>query len=282
MEGLSFTRRVILMTGAVAAMALGLTGKTEAEEGRVTEDGAPTDEAILATAFANRYEVALTAKIELLMRDRSGQERKRVFQAVTKVVDDRVHSVGRLVWPHHLRGMTILTIETRDRNHEAFVYLPSLDKVRRVTTAQRGDSFLGSDVTYEDLERRRVEDYDLNGIETSELRGEPVYVIRGRPLREFSYSQVVFVVARADGALLETRYFKRAAEAPFRVISAPRQAMVQQDGHVIPTRLTVDNRVRGTSTEVRLEELRINPPIDDHVFTVTTLALQRKLRGRLE
>jgi hypothetical protein len=178
--------------------------------------------------------------------------------------------------------MTILTIEAQNRNHEAFVYLPSLDRVRRVTTAQRGDSFLGSDVTYEDLERRRVEDYDLGPIETSELDGELVYVIPGRPLRELSYSNIVFLVARTDGALLETRYFKRGAEEAFRVMAAPRATMVRQDEHVIPTRLTVYNRVRGTSTEVRLDDLRINPPIDERVFTVTALELQRKLSDHLE
>jgi hypothetical protein len=273
---------MIWMSGAVIAMALGLPERAGAGEGPAADDDATTAEAILATAFANRYEVDLTSKIELVMRDGSGQERKRVFQAASKLVDDRVHSVGRLIWPHHLRGMTILSIEARDRNHEAFVYLPSLDKVRRVTTAQRGDSFLGSDVTYEDLERRRVENYDLGPIERSELGGEVVYVIPGRPLREFSYSHVVFLVARADGAMLETRYFKRGAEEPFRVISAPRETMVRQDEHVIPTRLTVYNRIRGTSTEVRFDDLRINPPIDEHVFTVTALELQRKLPDHLE
>jgi hypothetical protein len=178
--------------------------------------------------------------------------------------------------------MTILTIEALDRNHEAFVYLPSLKKVRRVTTAQRGDSFLGSDVTYEDLERRRVEDYELERLATSELGGEPVYLIDGRPRRDSSYAHVIFVIAQADGAMLETRYFKRGDESPCRVISAPRGGMIQQDGHVVPTQLTVYNRVRGTSTEVRLDGLRINPPIDEHVFTVTTLELQRELPGHWE
>jgi len=282
MKKLSLRQRVALVNVALIPLALSVPTNTVAGESPVAGDGTLTAEAILGAAFANRYEVDLTSKIELVMRDGHGQERRRVFHAVSKVVNDRVHSVGRLVWPHHLRGMTILTIEARDRNHEAFVYLPSLDKVRRVTTAQRGDSFLGSDVTYEDLERRRVEDYDLGPIDTSELEGEFVYVISGRPLREFSYSNIVFLVARADGALLETRYFKRGAEAPFRVITAPREAMVRQDEHVIPTRLTVINRVRGTSTEVRLDDLRINPPIDEHVFTVTALELQRKLPDHLE
>ena len=53
--------------------------------------------------------------------------------------------------------------------------------------------------------------------------------------------------------------------------------MVEKDGHVLPTRLTVYNRLRGTSTEVTFEDLRINPPIDDHLFSVSTLERNRDL-----
>ena len=170
-----------------------------------------------------------------------------------------------------------MTIENADRSHDAFVYLPSLEKVRRVTTAQRGDSFFGSDVTYEDLERRRVGEFALDGVELREAGGEPVYLIRGRSLRNFNHARVEFVVAVADMAILETRFFKRNQDEPFRVVSAPRAAMVERDGHVIPTRLTVENRIRGTSTDVLINDLEINPEIDDHLFSIGTLEHGRRL-----
>ena len=238
---------------------------------------APKAEAILAAAFANRYEVDLTSKVQLVMRNDHGQERRREFQAAYKLIDGRMHSIGRLVWPHYLRGMTILTIESDDRGHDAFIYLPSLGKVRRISTAQRGDSFFGSDVTYEDLERRRIDEYDLDRMEAGASGGEPAYVISGRSRREFSYARIVFVVSQADSAILETQHFKRGQETPFRVISAPRGGMVEKDGHVLPTRLTVYNRLRGTSTEVAFEDLQVNPAIDDHLFSASTLERDRDL-----
>lgn len=238
---------------------------------------APTAAAIMAEAFANRYEVDWISEIELVMRNRSGQERRRRFRAASKVIDDRVHSIGRLVWPEYLRGMAILTIENVDRGHDAFVYLPSLGKVRRVTTAQRGDSFFGTDVTYEDLERRRVEEFDLGDVVEEEFDGEAVYRIHGRSLRDFSYSDVAFVVARSDRAILETRYFKKGVDHPFRVWSAPRDSMIEQDGHVLPTRFAVHDRIRGTWTEVLLNRLIVNPALDDRLFSVNTLEGGRDL-----
>jgi hypothetical protein len=265
---------------ALALAALALCASAGAKGLAAKDASLPSAEAILSAAFENRYEVNLTSNIDLIMRNRVGQELRRRFRAASKLIDGRVHSVGRLVRPEYLRGMTILTIEAENRGHDAFLYLPSLGKVRRVSTAQRRDSFLGSDVTYEDLERRRVADYELSSPELREWKGEEVYAIRGRAIRDFNYSHVVFFVALSDGAILETQHFKRGQVAPYRVISAPRERMIERDGHVLPTRLYVENRIRGTTTEVLFNELEINPPIDDRVFSVATLEQQRKLPVR--
>ena len=63
----------------------------------------------------------------------------------------------------------------------------------------------------------------------------------------------------------------------YREVSSPRRQMVAEGGHVLPTRLTVFNRIRGTSTEVRFDHLRVNPEIDDRLFTVTMLERDRDL-----
>ena len=53
--------------------------------------------------------------------------------------------------------------------------------------------------------------------------------------------------------------------------------MVEESGHVLPTRITVHNYARGTTTEVTFEGLKVNPPIDDRIFSLVTLEQKRKL-----
>ncbi|MEE8163941.1 MAG: outer membrane lipoprotein-sorting protein [Myxococcota bacterium] len=271
------SRGLRLCSVGVLAAACFLAPVREASPAEFEDAVVPDAKSILAAAFANRYEVDLTSRIELIIRNGHGEERRRVFQAAYKVIDGRVHSLGRLIWPHHLRGMAILTIEAANRSHDAFVFLPSLDRVRRISTAQRGDSFFGSDVTYEDLERRRVDEYEIDGMEASRWQGEAVFLVSARSLKDFSHARVVFVVARSDAAILETRYYKRGQDEAYRLISSPRGQMVAQEGHVLPTRLTVYNRIRGTSTEVIFENLRVNPKLDDRLFSVTMLERDRVL-----
>jgi hypothetical protein len=268
-----------VLRGLALAVLLLLALPAVAQPEEASDALAPDAQAILARAFANRYEVDLASDIELIMRNQSGQERTRKFRAISKVIEGRMHSIGRLVWPHYLRGMTILTVEAVDRTQDTFVYLPSVGKVRRISTAQRGDSFLGSDVTYEDMERRRVSEYRIEEMASGRFEGEDVFEIRAVPVAEMSYDRVTFVVAASDHAILETRYFRDPQAEPLRVVSTPREFMVAQKGHVLPTRLRVRYPSRGTTTEVVLHGLTVDPDLDPQLFSLKTLEQKRRLPG---
>jgi hypothetical protein len=237
----------------------------------------PSSASVLSAAFANRYEVDAISRIELVMRNGSGEARRRKVQYITKMIEQRLHSIARITAPEYLRGMTILTIEQRDRSHDAFVFLPSLGKTRRVTTAQKGDAFFGSDLTFEDLERKRIDEFELGELAAAEREGEAIYRIGGALIRKGNYSRVEFDIAQSDSAILATRYYKRGEQRPYRVLEAPRSAMVEQGGHVLPTRLLASDVVRGTATEVLITGFRVDASIPDRIFTVATLEQQRKL-----
>jgi len=259
-----------------AALALLVGGASQASAGEV--DAAPANpKKLLQKAFENQYDLDSTAKIELVIRNRGGQERRRKFEAASKIIEDRRHSIGRLTHPEHLRGMTILQIEAEDRSHDAFIYLPSSQSVRRVSTAQRGDAFFGTDVTYEDLERRYAKDYDIIDLSTDRIEGEDTYVVRARPRLPQSYHEVVFWLSQADDVILQAHYFKRNASEPYRTIVAPRASMQETGEHTLPTRLVVENLARGTVTEVTYRKLAIDPEIDDRLFSIRTLAQKRRI-----
>jgi hypothetical protein len=247
------------------------------------ENPQPTSASVLTAAFANRYDVDAVSRVELVIRkgsgagEESGDETRRTVHYITKLIDQRLHSIARLTAPEYLRGMTILTIEQRDRGNDAFVFLPSLGKTRRVSAAQQDDAFFGSDLTFDDLERKRLDQYELGEFEVAEHRGEAIYRIGAKLLRKGAYSRIEFDVAQSDHAILATRYYKRDEEKPYRVLEAARSAMVEKEGHVLPTSLLVTDSVRGGTTLVRIEGLRVNPPISDRIFTVATLEQERRL-----
>lgn len=266
--------RRLLGLGALAAAGLAAAGGSSAG------DALPAGpQEILARAFANRYGLDTRQVIEVVVRNASGEERRRRVAVATKQIDGRLHSLGRFLEPEYLRGTTILNIENADRSDDHFLYLRSLERIRRVSMNQRSDAFLGTDLTYEDFERRRVEDYALEMRPAAALEGERVQVVEGRPRFDSAYERAVFSVAESDGSILETRYYKRGAEEPFKIIRAPRAETRRFGDHVLPTFLVVENLARGTRTEVRIRELEIDPELDDGLFTASAIEVGRPIPG---
>jgi hypothetical protein len=261
--------RTALVTTVVALLACG-------DARAQTRSTAAT--LLLERAFANRYDLDFSADIDLIMQHASGRTRVRKFRALSKVIRERTHSIGRLTSPEYLRGMTILTIEASGRGHDSFVYLPSLDKVRRVSTAQRGDSFLGSDVTYEDMERRRLTDYRLAEPRPVQHFGEAAYSIAATRVAADSDEHIEFIIAAADAAILATRHF-RAGDTLHRSVDMPREHMVDHSGHVLPTLIEVTSGARSTTTRVVFHNLVVNPSIESRYFSVATLDQNRRLPG---
>jgi hypothetical protein len=236
---------------------------------------APTGELLLGEALAARYGCNLTARVRLVLRDRRGRVRTRELQTVTSHAGGRMRSLGRVLEPASLRGMTILTLEERGRADDVFVFLPQLGRARRIATSQRGDAFLGSDLSYDDFERHRAEDYQVLQVVSEEADGAHAWRVVSRPRRP-GWARVDFVVAASDRAILEVAYHRKEGRAA-RIVSSPRAGIVAHGDARIPTRLLAASLERGTSTEVEVLDLEIDAEIDERIFSLVTLEARRRL-----
>jgi len=257
---------------AEAPAALAPAGEPAASP---SADGA-TPDAILETAFTRRYDVDTIFDLELLTDGGPRGKSQRRLHTVTKIVDGRSHSIGRLTEPATVRGMTVMIIETDDGERDTFVYLPALKRGRRISGAQRSDAFLGTELNFEDFERMRASDFTLERLPDEAVQGETCALIRGAPRDNAAYSRVDFLVA-SDGAILEYRYWKDGSPAPYRVIEAPREHIVEAEGHLLPTRFKVTNVIRRITTEAIIHDMDVEPDIDERIFSQRTLEQERPL-----
>jgi hypothetical protein len=108
------------------------------------------------------------SRAELRMRlfDRQGRMRERTMTLATLRGTagsgqggrgDRV--LTRFTYPNDIRGTSFLVWEHPAADDERFLYLPALGRVRRIAGAEKQESFVGSDFSYEDIGGRDVADY---------------------------------------------------------------------------------------------------------------------------
>lgn len=271
-----FLRAVVL---AMVLLVCALS-PSSAENPEVAREAVPADD-VLERALANRYDLDLAQGIELIVRNHRGAERRYIVEMATKRIAGQLRTLGRFTHPPDDYGTAILIIEQRGRHDDTFVYFPYAKRVRRVSSAQRAGRFMGTDLTYEDLERRYAEDYTIVSESRSQLKGEPVFLVRVQPRYDSAYQGAEFVIAASDYAILEIRYFKyQESEDPFKVFQAPRSHMTLRGGHVLPERILIQNHDRRTTTEVRIDQIEVNPLLEDSLFTEVSLQVRKRILTR--
>jgi hypothetical protein len=103
------------------------------------------------------------SRAELRMRlfDRQGRTRERTMTLLTlRGTGERGDRVlTRFTSPNDIRGTSFLVWEHPAADDERFLFLPALGRVRRIAGAEKQESFVGSDLSYEDVGGRDVADY---------------------------------------------------------------------------------------------------------------------------
>jgi hypothetical protein len=242
-------------------------------------DGDP--QRLLNAAFERRYSCSITGVVHIATRKGEARARDRRLHIAAKFVQGRLHTYAIFREPEYVRGMAFLGVESDDpnRSEQQFVYLPSMGKVRRVSGAQPTDSFLGTDLSYHDFQRQQPERYRAIRAIPGRIDGEAMRTISVLPLFGAPYSNLEYDVAASDAAILGTRYYKRADLPPYKVMRMPRADMVAQHGCSVPTRVSVDDRQRGTHTDLTISELRTNADLEDALFTYSALEARRDIPG---
>jgi hypothetical protein len=100
---------------------------------------------------------------EMRMRlfDRQGRVRERSLSIATLrgSAGKGDKTLVRFTSPNDIRGTSFLVWEHADGADERFLFLPALGRVRRIAGQEKQESFVGSDLSYEDIGGRDVADY---------------------------------------------------------------------------------------------------------------------------
>lgn len=123
-----------------------------------------------------------TANMTLTLFDKRGNKRVRELKALSK--DQGNHDAMSLTFeaPLEVAGSAFLSLNyTGGKASDAWLFLPSLNKTRRVAQSNQSDSFMGSDFSYSDIIGTDTNDwtYTLEGSEA--VDGKDCFVLTAKP-----------------------------------------------------------------------------------------------------
>ncbi len=120
------------------------------------------------------------ANYTMVLIDRRDRQRVRDLRIYSKDYGNDTRTLSVFESPADIRGTTYLNYDWADpaRDDDSWLYLPALQRVKRIATSDTSDSFLGSDFTYADINGYELEWYDYSFVNESEMiNGQECWVI---------------------------------------------------------------------------------------------------------
>ena len=223
----------------------------------------------------DRRDTGRDSRLTMQMRlfDRQGRARARTLTVNglrgQGQAGDRV--LVRFSYPNDIAGTGFLVWERPGGDDDRFLYLPALGRVRRITGAERQESFVGTDFTYEDIGGRALEDYtyrlvEQDGTWTDAGSGsQPAWRLESKARdADATYPRVVSTSRKDNFVVVAAEVFNRRGE---RAKSYRVTKLAQIQGIWTVMASTMANEIDRTRTELEVTEARYDTGLAERDFS---------------
>jgi len=180
----------------------------------------------------------------------------------------------QMIWfvsPPSDKGISLFKIENEDGKDLMKMWLPAFKKIRKISSRKKSENFMNSDLTFEDLYNRDVDDftYDID------FPNDSIYVLTSYPKEELnsSYSKNISWISRST--LLITREESYSSKGA--LLKTKEIKYTNIDGFDLVKEINVVDVKRKHETHLKFEDMVLNSGIKDkdfHEMNLKRLPLQ--------
>jgi uncharacterized protein len=204
---------------------------------------------------------------------KDGAARVRKTTGMTRLQDgseDNMRLV-RFTAPADIKGTSILLVEHAAADDDMWLYLPALGKVRRLSAANKKDSFVGTDLSYGDVIGLKPEQWTHRLVAEETVDGQPCFVIESLPTddavrQNTGYGKRVSWIAKLHHVALRTDLFDTALQ-PLKRIRAADIQPVGSNKRWQAMRTEVENLQTGHHTLVVFDGFEADRKLESSAFT---------------
>ncbi|MEM7196409.1 MAG: outer membrane lipoprotein-sorting protein [Pseudomonadota bacterium] len=212
-----------------------------------------------------------TAEMEMVLRNRSGQESTRRIRSRTlEVQGDGDKSMSIFDEPADVKGTAMLTFTHGLEPDDQWLYLPALKRVKRISSRNKSGPFMGSEFAFEDLGSQEVEKYTYKYVGEEPCGDWTCHVIERFP--EYKHSgytrQVVWMDTDAY-RVTKTEFYDR-KKALLKTLTMADYA-VYADRHWRPSVMEMVNHQTGKSTTLKWNDYQFKTGLKDSDFNKNKL-----------
>ncbi len=233
----------------------------------------PSGDDIIAQLNARDDGQQVTRVLTMELIDRRGKSRVRETLGYRRYFGDEKRTVLFYRSPTNVKGTGFLTYDYADAgtDDDQWLYLPALRKIRRISSSDRGDYFLGTDFSYEDIKKETrvaAEDYIFTTLGTEIVDDHLTYLVEGIPTdtetaEELGYGRVLW---RIDPDIWMSRKTEMWDVNGNPLKTLHNEVIENVQGIWTALRLTAVNHKTGHSSIFTFSDVDYESPIDEGMF----------------
>ncbi len=220
----------------------------------------------------------VTRHLKMELIDRRGKSRVRETLGYRRYLGAEKRTVLFYQSPTNVKGTGFLTYDYPDakQDDDQWLYLPALRKVRRISASDRGDYFLGTDFSYEDIKKETriaAEDYRFTTLARKQISNHATFVVEGIPVdtataEELGYGRVQWHI---DPEIWMSRMTKIWDVNGNLLKTLRNEEITNIQGIWTALRLRAENHKTGHSTIFTFSDVDYETSVDDTMFEQRTL-----------
>jgi len=211
------------------------------------------------------------------LTNKRGRSRERVALMAHSEIEEATRVAIFFTAPAAIQNTAFLSHEYEASDDDSWLYLPATERVRRLPSAERGDAFMGTDLSYGDIRdnfRFPPEHWRFRANGTREVDGRQLIALEGlahdeKSAREMGYGRFEALVDETSLFPLVIEYFD-VHDQPLKRVTVGEVGLIGNAWTAL--RFQVENHQSGHRTRVFFDNMRAVPNLSNRVFQPTALA----------
>lgn len=207
-----------------------------------------------------------TSKLEMILINRHGAERVREIKQFEKDFSEVEKKIMFFISPADVRNTSFMNWSyDSEQSDDQWIFLPALNKVKRISSENKSDYFMGSDFTYDDLGDRTLAEDEHSLIGEDTIDAKDVYVVENIPVAENDlYSRTVTYVWKEKWIGLKKEFYDQEGEL-LKVLTVNKVEEI--DGILTIVDTEMHNLQSDHKTILRTSGVEYNNELDENLFS---------------
>lgn len=238
----------------------------------------PSGREIMENVQKRNTGISSSAEVKMTLINEDGSSRVRQMKILSKKFPQYTSRAIYFRAPADVQGTSFLVRDYHAAKQETdqWLYLPALQKTKRIATSDKSGSFMGSDLRYGDMDKDSLDQSSFRLVKEAMVNGQPVWIIEAIPKTDEyalkkGYTKSLLLVRKDTNLIIRSVNWLLDSN---RIRYMDVMELTQDSGIWAPTRVriwTTENKKTIHQTLLETTDIRFNLELADELFSLRQL-----------